>query len=497
LVAFTWLLSSNFRTQSNCSTKSISKQILSANKKIILRKKMFALHHEHVRESITGGRSSLFSSSLKTFIRHSSCAGWTMNFFSVKAAGVAGDSVVLIDVECVQQRRLLFLQIIGLPAGAAAAQRERVMAALESAGFRLPSRRVTVSLSGAAELRFPESTDLAVALAILGSARRLPAGPAVACGGLSLEGKILPLPFRSPLRAWVAGGRRPPLLLAWEDSQVLGERNEGGGFRSLREVVEFLGAGQVSGPRMPVGSGAQTAADGASWTSLESPLAQRVLQVSAAGGHALLLTGGDPGQSRRMAEALHSLLPPCSEGTREEVDAIHRLMGEGVLEGRRPIRQVRADQAGRLMRQDPRTGLWGELSLAHGGVLFLSDLGEKPASLLARLQEPLEQGSIRAIRGGRMQRQRADWLLIAHGQLCPCGEARGGGCDCAPSDRSAVVSVTHLSPCGWNLPTWLSISPATQIGSARRALIEAKAEVQGSRDKPPCFEARAPTLDFV
>ncbi len=336
-----------------------------------------------------------------------------MNYFRLNSIGVLGKRVDVIQVECVQQRRLPYLQIIGAPSQLLQEQRERVMAALESSGFRLPARRITVHLSGWSAGMSVECLDLPVALAILGSAKVIPAQQEIfACGSLGLDGRILPLHCRAPLREWLHA-QTAATLLPWEDSHLLGERKKGGGFRFLAEVVAHLREKTEIGARQLVPTRVVEEKGEIFWRALAGrALAQRVAQLTAAGGHPIFLAGADPVESKAMAQAILALLPPMSAALAEESSSVHQIFGEKTS-GQRPFRELRSDQAARYLRFDAKAGLWGEISLAHGGLLFLSDLGERPDLLAQKLQEPLECGAIRAFRGGQTYWQGADWLLVA------------------------------------------------------------------------------------
>lgn len=354
------------------------------------------------------------------------CVRASMNYFKVNCIGVIGKKISLIEVECVQQRRLPYLHVIGGSSGNACSLRERVLAAIESSGYRLPARRFTVNLGGNAQMP-AEELDLAVALAILGSSKVFPRarmGSFAVSGALSLDGRLLPLACRAPLRAFGEEKMRLGLLLPWNDSHILGAKGEGGGFRTLAEVVEFLRGEHRSGPRKsfasdPDGLGPRN------WNWLRGrPLAQRLLPVCAAGAHPLLALGGS---ARFLSEDLASMLPPLDERAREEVESLQRKAGEAA--GQRPLREMRADQAGRMLKFDVKTGIFGEMSLAHGGLLLISSLGDRPLPLMRLLQEPLESGAIQFFRAGHPIQSPADWQLVAKADLCPCGA--NGGCGCS------------------------------------------------------------------
>ena len=360
-----------------------------------------------------------------------------MNYFKVKSAGVIGNQLIPVEVECVQQRRLPYLQIIGGSSGALVAQRERIMAAMESSGYRLPSRRITLSISSSSSNVCADSMDLALAIAVLGSCGHFSAeklNDFILCGGLSLDGKLLPVPFRAPLRRWLDSRAEVPAVLPWEDSHLLGENRHGGGFSSLSQVVSYLKGNLAVGIRRPEEFSICKSRDEAFWSALAAhPVAQRIAQVAAAGNHPLIVSGGGEEEGKLLAEAVSSLMPPPNGALAEEIAAIHHACGEE-LKRKRPFRMVRADQASRLLRFDSGSGLWGDISMANGGLLYLSALGDKPLSFIQRLQEPLETGKIRAYRLGQSVQQPADWALVTKVELCPCG-GDDRGCGCAPAEK--------------------------------------------------------------
>lgn len=404
-----------------------------------------------------------------------------MNYFKVNCVSVIGKKISMSEVECVQQRRLPYLHVIGGSSGNACSLRERVLAAIESSGFRLPARRFTVNLGGAGQLPADE-LDLAVALAILGSAKVFPRarmGNFAVSGALSLDGRLLPLACRAPLRSFGEENMHLGLLLPWEDSHILGACGEGGGFRSLPEVVEFLRGEHRSGLRKsfaedPEGQGRMA------WNWLRGrPLARRLLPVCAAGAHPLLVHGGS---ARQISADLVALLPPLEIRVREEVESLQRVTGEPA---RRPLREMRADQAGRLLRFDAKAGIFGEISLAHGGLLLVSSLGDRPLSLMRQLQEPLESGAIRSMRAGHSIQSPADWQLVAQADLCLCGA--NGACGCSGHEvmkwRQRLDQVRPFFPTAYH-PEEAGPGAEISLEELRRDVAEARRLAMERQSKP-------------
>lgn len=156
------------------------------------------------------------------------------------------------------------------------------------------------------------------------------------------------------------------------------------------------------------------------------PLARRALEVAAAGGHHVLLIG-PPGFGKTMlAFRFPGLLPPLDEATADEARRIHHLVfrEERPIEGRlfrAPHHTVSAQGLAGSWSRDSWMPRPGELSLAHGGVLFLDDLPEFSRACLDSLREPLETGVVSMCSSKSTTTLPAKFQLIATMTACPCG----------------------------------------------------------------------------
>lgn len=156
------------------------------------------------------------------------------------------------------------------------------------------------------------------------------------------------------------------------------------------------------------------------------PLARRALEVAAAGGHHVLLIG-PPGAGKTMlAFRFPGLLPPLDEATTDEARRIHHL----AFREERPIEGCPFRAPHHTVSAQGLTGTWprdawmprpGELSLAHGGVLFLDDLPEFSRACLDSLREPLETGVVSMCSSKSTTTLPAKFQLIATMTACPCG----------------------------------------------------------------------------
>jgi magnesium chelatase family protein len=176
--------------------------------------------------------------------------------------------------------------------------------------------------------------------------------------------------------------------------------------------------------------------------------ARRALEVAAAGAHNLLMMG-PPGAGKSMlASCLPSILPPLDTREILDVSMIASIAGKlegGRLSSRRPFRDPHHSASMAAMAGGGKRAQPGEISLAHGGVLFLDELPEFPRAVLECLRQPLESGRVTVARAAAHITYPARFQLIAAMNPCRCGYLDDAGRACGKAPRCAMDYQNKIS----------------------------------------------------
>lgn len=359
----------------------------------------------------------------------------------VTAAALLGIDAYLVDVEADIAAGLPSFATVGLPQGAVREGKERVAAAIQNAGLSFPQQRVTVNLAPADIRKDGSALDLPVALAVLAASGQLRAEAldgVVACGELALDGVLRPVRGALSMVAARAAGATCLVLPAANvrEAAVV----EGLDVRAAGSLAAVLGH-LDGGPALE-----RAVVDVAAL--FDAPLpgdvdfaevkgqshAKRALEVAAAGSHNAVLIG-PPGSGKTMlARRLPTILPRMALAEALETTRIHSVAGllphGEALITRRPFRAPHHTISDAGLVGGGAIPRPGEVSLAHGGVLFLDELPEFHANVLEALRQPLEDGVITVSRAASTLTYPARLLLVAAMNPCPCGHAGDAGRAC-------------------------------------------------------------------
>lgn len=340
---------------------------------------------------------------------------------------------IIVQVEVDLANGLPSFDLVGLPDSSVREAKDRVRAALRNSGFDFPLQRITANLAPAGLRKEGAGYDLCLALGILAAGgmmqKPLPEGMA-AVAELALDGTLRPV--RGMLSLALAAKEQgvKQMLVAAENAR---EAALVGGLRvyaagSLREAYAFLN-GKIEIPPFEPDSSETAECGGGGEDDFSEikgqPHVKRALEIAAAGSHNVLLIG-PPGSGKTMlARRLPTILPPLTAAESLEVTQVYSVSGllaqGGPMLRARPYRSPHHTISDGGLIGGGTIPKPGEVTLAHGGVLFLDELPEFKKSVLEVLRQPLEDAKVTIARTQATYTFPSRFVLAAAMNPCPCG----------------------------------------------------------------------------
>jgi magnesium chelatase family protein len=351
----------------------------------------------------------------------------------------AGAHGIVVEIECQLSNGLPSIVIVGLGNKAVDEAKERVRSAFASTGLLLPKKRITINLAPADVPKDSTSFDLPIAAAILqASGQSAPFQPDQALiGEVGLDGSVRPV--RGIIGKLLAG------KLAGITTFFVPEANVAQA--TLVPEVNIVAITSIRDLYTEEGQepsySIQESRPSIDTTYRHQPsllndiagqaIAKRALEVSAAGGHNILLYG-PPGTGKSMlAKSLPGLLPPPSHNEVLEITHLYSLASHNydALITTRPFRHPHNNSSHTAILGGGIHSKPGEVSLSHRGVLFLDEMPEFSRITLEALRQPLEDKCITISRSRHSVEYPAHFILVATANPCPCGYyGTDKGCSC-------------------------------------------------------------------
>lgn len=348
-------------------------------------------------------------------------------------AAVNGLEVTTVTVEVSMSRGVLF-HLTGLADTAVRESRDRIVAALQNNGIRFPVADITINMAPADLRKEGSGYDLPLAIGILAAMEKVKTdrlGQYMIVGELGLDGRIQPVRGALPISIKARKDKFKGLIVPVQNAREAAVVNnlDVYGMETLLDVVAFLnGDGDfkptfVDTRKEFYDHQCSFDLDFADVRGQES--VKRAMEVAAAGGHNMIMTGPPGSGKSMMAKRLPSILPPLSLHESLETTQIHSVAGklgkDMSLISQRPFRAPhhtisQVALVGGGINPQP-----GEISLAHNGVLFADELPEFSKSVLEVLRQPLEDRKITISRAKYTIEYPCSFMFVASMNPCPCG----------------------------------------------------------------------------
>ena len=369
----------------------------------------------------------------------------------VLGAFISGMEAVPVSVEVVMRDGLPGLSIAGMADAAVLEARRRIRCAIQSCGFSMPRKRITVVLHPGDVRKVGTALDLAIAVGILAASGQIPvkgADDLMFFGGLDLDGEVLP--ERGAVAVQLLAhrfGRMPVVSPSSEISPRSGAALAVSTLSDLRS--DSLCRLSKVCPR---------SASGREVDMLDVPgasSAKRALAVAAASGRGVMLFGGTEEMREMLAERASTVMPDMSAKEVDECALVASVCGESIappLAGVRPYRKVGPDVSAASLVGGGRPVRPGEVSLSHGGVLHLLDACEFRPLSVQMVAAAVRGGSVEVVRVEGKHTLPSSALVVATGpdvDGCPrvCGALRpivDLRAEVSTSDACAAMSSAEL-----------------------------------------------------
>ncbi len=387
------------------------------------------------------------------------CFSMLVNTISAKCIGL--DAVpVIVEVDVVQG---IGIHLVGLADTAVKESLLRTITALQAMGYKIPGRKIVINLAPADLHKSGSGYDLPIALGIIaasGQAEFFSLGDYLIMGELGLDGTVRDitgaLPVADLARERGMKGCIFPLESALEAADL--RDIDIYGVRTLEDVVRILSEPGSSDDFLVWNTDVWAAGGRHECPDDDTGIpdfadiigqdgAKRCMEIAAAGGHNIMMMGPPGSGKSSLAKALPGILPPMTHEESVLTSKIYSVAGiSGGKSGFVSSRPFRAPHYSASLPAIVGGGagdniIPGEVTLAHGGVLFLDEFNQMPKSVIESLRGPLEDRKVTVSRLRSKIEYPASFMLVAASNPCPCGYyGEGDRCVCTPAQRAGYLS---------------------------------------------------------
>ena len=372
-------------------------------------------------------------------------------------ATTVGIDARIVEAEIDVINSLPNISIVGLPDNAVSEAKERIRSAIKNSGFTFPRGRVVINLAPADIKKEGTYFDLPMAVGILLEEGLIETENIKNCafiGELSLDGSLRAVNGILPLVSELESKNIETIFVPQENSKEAALTGGGNiiGINHLRDIISHFTDSPIPPTKVDIQEYLNSQEDDYIYDFKDvkgQEKAKKALEIAAAGGHNLLMTGSPGSGKTLMAKCIPSILPPLELSEAFELTKIYSIAGllspDKPLMNKRPFRTVHHTASANGIIGGGINPKPGEITLAHRGVLFLDEMVEFPRNVLETLRQPLEDGEIVISRTKMSIKYPAHFMLVGAMNPCPCGFLGDKEKQCTCSDTQIQRYQSRLS----------------------------------------------------